>query len=205
MLAKPRSRNRRQPRTSLLWPKTGSTMTLRLAYNARPAGVRTVAHVTGQDKLTGRIDARVRMAAVGPAFRVRAHDMQLGIRKVTLGPGVGALHHRWGGFAPTWLARPCALRCCGGSALTRDLRFCLGLRCQASHGRLDLRQTIRTACQCGGELVGSPERPRRPRPAGAPVSPRPPSPRADAPRPSAYPHNSSPCAVTHGPASSSHR
>jgi hypothetical protein len=32
-----------ETRASLLWPNTGSTITLRLAYRARPGGVRTFA------------------------------------------------------------------------------------------------------------------------------------------------------------------
>ena len=36
ILASPRSRNRRKPRASLIWPKTGSTITFRRAYTARP-------------------------------------------------------------------------------------------------------------------------------------------------------------------------
>ena len=38
MLSKPRSRNRRKPRASLIWPNTGSTITLRLAYKCSPCG-----------------------------------------------------------------------------------------------------------------------------------------------------------------------
>src|SRR5208283_2676562 len=39
ILANPRSRNRRKPRASLIWPKTGSTITFRREYTARPAAV----------------------------------------------------------------------------------------------------------------------------------------------------------------------
>src|SRR5271166_268146 len=39
ILSRPRSKNRRKPRASLIWPKTGSTIALRRAYAARPASV----------------------------------------------------------------------------------------------------------------------------------------------------------------------
>src|SRR3974377_2059994 len=39
ILANPRSRNRRKPRASLIWPKTGSTITFRREYTARPSAV----------------------------------------------------------------------------------------------------------------------------------------------------------------------
>ena len=39
ILANPRSRNRRKPRASLIWPKTGSTITFRREYTARPSAL----------------------------------------------------------------------------------------------------------------------------------------------------------------------
>src|SRR4030095_16165421 len=77
--------------------------------------VRRGGHVTGQDNLTCRVHARVRIATVVPALIVRAPDMQLGIRTVTLSLGVGGLSHRLEGFATVWFARPLALRVCCGS------------------------------------------------------------------------------------------
>src|SRR2546421_6089279 len=43
--ARPRSRNRRKPRASLIWPKTGSTIVLRCVYTARPDSVPNFARI----------------------------------------------------------------------------------------------------------------------------------------------------------------
>jgi hypothetical protein len=49
-----------------------------------------------------------------------------------------------------------ALRFCCGSALTLDLRVCLGLRLQASHGRFKLHQALLTTGQLGGQFISPP-------------------------------------------------
>src|SRR3989475_10471553 len=100
-----------------------------------------------------------------PALVVGAHDMQLGIRKVTLGLVVGGLHHRLGGFAAAGLARPRALRFCFRSALTLGLRLPLGLRPPPPHCRIHLCQAPPTAGPRRGAVVPPPA------PRGASASP----------------------------------
>src|SRR6266849_10986120 len=84
---------------------------------------------------------------------VGPHDRQLGVGKVTLGLVVGGIRHRLRGFASPLLARPLAFRFRFGSALTLGVRFRLGLRLQASHGGLNLYQTILSARQLGGQFI----------------------------------------------------
>src|SRR4029450_10241104 len=75
--------------------------------------------VTGQDALTRPIHTRLRVAAVIPALVVAPHDRPRGLRKVALGLVVGALLHRFRGFASPWRARPPPLRLGFGSPLPR--------------------------------------------------------------------------------------
>jgi hypothetical protein len=63
-LVSPRSRKRRNPRAPLIWPKTGSTITFRRAYNARPVGVRTLAAICSL-AIVAEARADVRGAMVG--------------------------------------------------------------------------------------------------------------------------------------------
>src|ERR1039458_4768316 len=41
----PRNENLRKPRISLIWPKTGSTIALRILYTTLPSGVRSLAFI----------------------------------------------------------------------------------------------------------------------------------------------------------------
>src|SRR6266446_2547774 len=112
-----------------------------------------IGYVTGQDNLARGIHTGLCIAAILPALVVGAHDLQLGIRKVTLGLVVGGIYHRLWGFASTFFPRPAPLGFRFGAALPRRLRFHLGVRLQPLHGRLNLDQAVFPAGQLGRQFI----------------------------------------------------
>src|SRR5271165_7190525 len=111
ILSRPRSKNRRKPRASLIWPKTGSTIALRRAYTARPAGVFSFACIFslavagGWRRVRRRSEGRTgvpltlrRDVRIEPLTLQRLHRLSTEVtgiqRRRDLRPGPGLIHRR---------------------------------------------------------------------------------------------------------------